>query len=94
MFALPRLMFSCSITSSVLSGSGLISSSACTWAMLRLMPHWLPNAPQAWMNLSLASWSSMRVYLDGSKICSCKLNFQIILKDFIRPSGCAFRAIS
>lgn len=65
--ALPRLIFNCSITSSVLKGSGLMSNRACTCAMLRLMPHWLPNAPQAWMNLSLASCSSMVIDLNGSK---------------------------
>ena len=59
MFALPRLMFSCSITSSVLNGSVASSSSAWTWAIVRLMPQALPKAPQASMNFRRASGSCM-----------------------------------
>ncbi len=66
MLALPRLMLSCSITSSVLNGSWLMSSSACTCAMLRLMPQALPKAPQASMNRSFASW--MLIAFMGAKV--------------------------
>lgn len=58
-FVLPRLMSSCSIISSCVSGSGLMRSSACICAIVRLMPQWVPKAPQLLMNCCLASGSFM-----------------------------------
>ena len=49
--ALPRLTASASMTSSVDSGVGLVSSSACTIAMVRLMPHADPSTPH-WVTSS------------------------------------------
>jgi hypothetical protein len=54
MLAFPRLMFSRSITSSVLSGCAVMYSSACSSAMVRLIPHVCPISPQRRMNRSWA----------------------------------------
>ena len=56
-FVLPRLMSSSCITSSCVTGSGLINSKAWICAMVRLMPQWVPKAPQLLMNCCLASVS-------------------------------------